>query len=267
MFRLEIISDGSVSEIYYYSLIIFLLFILVVLKFISEMLISSEKSKETDLDSTLLNKINNSQEFIEIKKSLRFRYLFCYVITKANIWSKTPYLWALYNMYHGFTVKEIGILYLVDNFSAMISGPITGGLSDIFGRKFFCMSYCVIVIINLGLRLTGVRSLAYIAQVLTGTSAALINTTFESWVNFEATKVFKDSLLQKEQFLKKLFKLQTLFDAIMSVVASMIAALFYLNYGIKAPIIMAIILAFIGMICIFFMWDENKPNKMSKMTK
>ncbi len=265
MFEIHVNSDDPMNPVYYYTLIILLLFLLVVLKFTSEMLSSSRRSKyDDDLESTLLNNHQYSLEFIESKNSLRFRYLFCYVVTKANIWAKSPYLWALYNVYHGFSVKEIGILYLVDNFSAMIFGPITGGLADIFGRKFFCMSYCVLIITNLSLRLTGIHSLAYVAQLLTGISAALINTTFESWVNFEATKEFKDRLLEKERFLKKLFKFQTLFDAIMSVVASMIAAVLYIYYGITAPIVMAIVLAFVGMTCIFFMWDENKPNKSSK---
>lgn len=126
------------------------------------------------------------------------------------------------------------------------------------------MSYCFLVISNLALRLTGVKWMAYLAQVLTGISAALINTTFESWVNYESTMVFGDKLDEKERFLKKIFKSQTLFDALVCVAASMNSAIFYNLYGITAPIIISMILATCALIAINFLWDENRPGRDSQ---
>lgn len=255
-------NDPS-STAYFYRIIVVFFILLSLLKIISRWL-SIYRKKEGgvngDLEASLLYNVDYSTDFVKRKNSLKFRYLICYVIIKANIWAKSPYLWALYNTFHGFSINEIAILYLVDNLSALLFGPITGNLADIFGRKFFCMGYCVLIITNLSLRLTGSHNLAYIAQILTGISAALVNTTFESWLNFEASKEFRDRLIEKERFLKKLFKIQTIFDAILSIVASIIAAIFYNLYGVTAPVVMAIIVSTIGMFLIYFMWDENKPN-------
>ena len=264
MLEFEMYSDDPRNPIYYYSLLLTLVIFATILKIVSNIL-NNNGEKNSDLHCNLLdNKVNNDKDLVKKKNSLRFRYLVCYVITKGNIWSKSPYLWALYHIYHKFSINEIGILYLIDNFSAFIFGPITGNLADKFGRKFFCMSYCFLVICNLSMRLTGDRYLAYFAQVLTGISAALINTTFESWVNYEASKEFGSKLFEKEIFLKKLFKTQAMFDALVSVAASMLAAIFYNIYGIFAPIIISIILASIAMITIYFLWDENRPGKDSK---
>jgi hypothetical protein len=77
--------------------------------------------------------------------------------------------------------------------------------------------------------MTGSKPLAYLAQVLTGVSGGLIMTTFESWVVFEANKEFESRKIEKERFLKKLFKTQNILDAIMSIVISSSCAIIYVN--------------------------------------
>lgn len=247
---------------YYYPILISLTLIIISLK--AFLYILKTTSGNANLEDTLLADVEYPIDLSDRKDSLRFRYLICYILTKSNIWAKTSYLWTLYNKVHGFNVNEIAILYMIDNLSTLIFSPITGSLADIFGRKLFCVIYCMLVVSNLSLRLTGNRSLAYLAQVLTGISATLINTTFESWVNYEATKEFGENKFEKEKFLKKLFKNQTLIDSIVSILASCISAFFYNIYGIKAPIIISMIYATLGMIFTSILWDENNPNKESK---
>jgi MFS family permease len=151
------------------------------------------------------------------------------VLTRASMWSKSPYLYTLYSTYHKFEIAEIGVLYIIDAISAFISGPITGNLADKYGRKLFCLLYNLLVIFNTLMRMTGSRSLAYVAQVLTGISGGLIMTVFESWVVSEANKEFGARLLEKERFLKKLFKTQNILDAIMSVLISSLCAISYVS--------------------------------------
>ena len=124
-------------------------------------------------------------------------------------------------------MAEIGVLYIIDGISALIAGPITGSLADKFGRRLFCQFYNFLVIANLLLRMTGSKPIAYLAQVLTGIGGGLIMTTFESWVVFEANKDFDQRIVEKERFLKKLFKTQTILDAIMSIVISAFCAITY----------------------------------------
>jgi len=254
--------EDPTEPTFYYPVLIFLTLLIMGLRAFIHIL--KKTSGTINLEDTLLADVDYPVNLMDRKDSLRYRYLICYILTKANIWAKTAYLWTLYNKVHGFNVNEIAILYLIDNLSTLVFSPITGSLADIFGRKLFCIVYCVLVVSNLSLRLTESRSLAYVAQVLTGISATLINTTFESWVNYEASKEFGENKKEKEKFLKKLFKTQTLIDSVVSIIASCVSAFFYNIYGIKAPIIISMICATLGMIATCVLWDENNPNKDSK---
>jgi MFS family permease len=206
--------------------------------------------------------LNSIQDEVQIKESkkLRFKYLLAYILTRGSVWSKSPYLYTMYNKYHGFAIDEIGILYVIDAVTALISGPLLGNLADKYGRKLFCINYCILVIANLSLRVTGSITLAYLAQVLTGLGAGLIMTTFESWVNYEANKVFKENSYDKEKFLKKLFKQQSLSDALTSLFITSITAVAFSKYGILFPICLSIFFASLAMCVILLFWDENKPN-------
>jgi len=126
---------------------------------------------------------------------------------------------------------EIGVLYAIDAVSALISGPLFGNWADKYGRKKFSGLYCVLVIINLTLRLTGVKWIAYLAQILTGMGAGLISTTYESWLNYEAKKEFKNNVVEKDKFLKKIFKTQMFIDATLSILVSGFSAVFYVKYN------------------------------------
>lgn len=149
-----------------------------------------------------IDKLNPEQS------KLRFRYLLVSTAIRAAVWVKAPYIFALYNRLHGFTRGDIGILYAIDNSSALVMGPLLGSLGDIYGRKKFCFLYCLIVMTHISIRLTGSPTLAYCAQFLTGVSGALIETAFESWLNFEAALLFSDDVQgrkDKNLFLRDIF--------------------------------------------------------------
>jgi MFS family permease len=210
-----------------------------------------------------MQSIENNELRTESSK-LRFKYLFAYLCTRASVWSKSPYLYTMYSKYHGFSIDEIGLLYVIDAVTALISGPFLGNLADKYGRKLFCVNYCILVITNLSLRVTGNKTLAYLAQILTGLGAGLIMITFESWVNFEAKKVFKENEYEKDKFLKKLFKSQSILDALTSLFVTSITAIAYSRFGILFPIGLSIFFASMAMSIILIFWDENKPNTHKK---
>ena len=159
------------------------------------------------MNNTLVqNQSYYSPEFITNKEKLKYDYIIAYILARASMWSKAPYLFTLYNQFHGFTTDQIGVLYILDGFVALVSGPITGGLADKYGRRLFCQLYNLLIIVNLALRLTKLKGLAYVAQILTGIGTGLINTSFESWVVKESEKKFQNAEVERGRFLKKLFK-------------------------------------------------------------
>jgi hypothetical protein len=162
--------------------------------------------------------------------SLRFKYLLVSSIIKAATWIKAPYVFALFNRLHGFDRSEIGILYAIDNVSSLVIGPVFGVLCDMYGRKKFCILYCISAITQVSLRLTGSRTLAYPAQIVTGFCSSLMELSFESWLNFEASLMFKNTLEGKKLknvYLREIYTKQTSIDCYCSLGLSGIATLLY----------------------------------------
>jgi hypothetical protein len=205
----------------YYLLYIFILVILYIAVMLLVMLIKNryESDKLDNVTMDYYGKKEGKQVVIDIltteQKELRWRFLLVSTVIKASAWVKAPYVFALFNRLHGFTRADIGILWSIDSVSSLFFGPIIGSLSDMYGRRKFCLIYCVVVISHIALRLTGSIPLAYVVQVLSGVSTCLIDTVFESWLNFEASFLFhvdEDGIREKNAFLREIFaKYQFLF--------------------------------------------------------
>ena len=259
-------TDPSLNS-YYYPILCGISLVLVII----QLLISFLKDKDdinsnTSMNNTCLSNVNYSITFIKNKNGLKLRYLIAYILTRAAMWSKAPYLYTLYSSVHKFTMSEIGILYLIDAVAAFIFGPITGQFADIYGRRLFCHVYNFSIILNLLLRMAGTRPLAYLSQIITGLGAGLINTTFEAWVVSESIKDFGNYVKERERFLKKLFRNANILDAIMSIIISGICAVIYSVFGLYAPLWISIAFSVFGSIAIALLWDENKPMANSKIS-
>ena len=263
MFKINT-TDPSQNS-YYYPILLLIFIILILI----ELLILAIKNHidlniEKNNNNTLFSNVSYSMTFIKNKNSLKIRYLVCYIFARAAMWAKAPYLYTLFATVHKFTMGEISNLYLIDAVAAFIFGPITGQLADIYGRRFFCHIYNLSIILNLLLRMAGTKPLAYLSQIITGLGAGLINTTFEAWVVAEAQKDFGAYELERDRFLKKLFRTANIIDATMSILISGICAIIYSVYGIYAPFWISIGLSALAIIASAILWGENKPMANSK---
>lgn len=270
----SLISPSS-SE-FYYPIIMLILGIFAILNFISFSLDNDNTDQNEDIvrrtgsmsnysiksATTIANFITKDQ--LQSKNKLRYNYLICYLLVRASIWSKSPYMFVLYYEFHKLTIEDIGVLYIIDSISSFISAPFLGVISDKFGRKFSCILYNVSVISNLLLRLTGDYSCAFIAQILTGIGSGLLNTAYESWVVCESGKIFIDDKFLKQKFLKKLFKNATVYDGAFSLLITSISAVLYTNYGLFSPIYFSMSFSIVGGILIFSLWNENYGEENNK---
>ena len=176
------------------------------------------------------------------------------------MWVKSPYMYLLYSTYHKFESNQIAILYLVDAVSGLFFGPLIGMVADKYGRKFVSMCYPLLTISNLLLRITGNQSLAYCAQLLTGMGVGILSTAFESWVNYEITNKLSNDPVFVDSFRKLIFADTSYYESFCSILVTIIGTGLFVLYGIFAPIIMSITLAFVSLTIIQLTWDENKPN-------
>ena len=167
------------------------------------------------------------------QKSLRMKFLVARTLVQAATWIKAPYNFALYNRVHGFQTSEISLLYAVAQSTALILGPILGSLCDIFGRKKFCVLYNFTLALQVYLRCTGSKPLAYAAEFFTGICNALIDTAFESWFNFEANLLFNkddDSKRQKNSYLREVFTKQISIDCFSSIALTGFSTFLYVIF-------------------------------------
>jgi hypothetical protein len=206
------VDSTNTNTIGYYLLYIFILLVAYIFIILISQLIKSKYNNNLNVSIDYYGQTQGRQIVHNVlthdQRSLRIRFLLVATAIKAAVWVKAPYIFALYNRLHGFTRGDIGILYAIDNLSGLIMGPIMGSLGDMYGRKKFCVLYCIIVICHICLRLTGSRPLAYFAQFLTGVAGSLVETAFESWLNFEANFLFpsdNDGLREKNSYLREIF--------------------------------------------------------------
>lgn len=166
------------------------------------------------------------------QSSLRMKYLIARTLVQSMTWIKAPYLFALYNRLHGFTRQEISILYAIAQFTSLVLGPLFGSLCDVFGRKKFCVLYNFLLSFQIYLRLTGVKLLAYFAEFFTGIHQILIDTAFESWLNFEANLLFDnddDGKRQKNSYLREIFTKQISIDCFSSIALTGVSTFLYVR--------------------------------------
>ena len=257
-------SDPSQNS-YYIPILITICAILLIIELFTilakEYKSDSYQDNNISMNRTLQNNMSYPSLIIINKNKLKTRYLLAYLLARAAMWAKAPYIYTLFMSVHKFSFVEIGRLYLVDAVSALIFGPITGQLADKYGRKKFCRFYNYSVLINIILRLLGDRLTAYLAQIVTGFGSGLINTTFEAWVVSESDREFMGYGKEAERFRRKLFVKANLYDEIISILILIICAVVYSYLGIYAPFVISFTFSLLSLLVIAKNWKENALSK------
>lgn len=257
-------SDPSQNS-YYIPILITICAILLIIELFTilakEYKSDSYQDNNISMNRTLQNNMSYPSLIIINKNKLKTDYLLAYLLARAAMWAKAPYIYTLFMSVHKFSFVEIGRLYLVDAVSALIFGPITGQLADKYGRKKFCRFYNYSVLINIILRLLGDRLTAYLAQIVAGFGSGLINTTFEAWVVSESDREFMGYSKEAERFRRKLFVKANLYDEIISILILIICAVVYSYLGIYAPFVISFTFSLLSLLVIAKNWKENALSK------
>lgn len=229
---------ADTNTIEYYAPYIFTLIVIYVLVNFTFRLLNNSNVKKDDRSFSFdyYGRTENIQvihdELSPDQALLRSKYFIAVTLIKSSFWVKAPYLYALYSRLHGFDREEIGLLLMTEHITSIFLGPLIGSVADIVGRKKFCVAYPIITIIQLALRLTGDRLFAYFAMVLTGVGSVLIDTSYESWLNFEASLMFEhneDGARQKNSYLREVFTKQIYIDCLTSILLTGVATFLYVS--------------------------------------
>jgi len=188
-------------------------------------------------------------------KKFQLTYVSVYLIMSASDWMQGPYVYALYESY-GFSIKDIGLLFIAGFGSSMIFGTFVGSLSDKFGRKLSCMIYVVLYIISCATKHSGSFFVLMLGRLTGGIATSILFSAFESWM---VSEHFKRGY--SEEWLGHTFYLQVFGNGIIAILSGLVASQVKSFFGtMTAPFDTAIVLLVIGGVIIFYTWTENYGN-------
>mmetsp|Transcript_11592 Transcript_11592/g.29761 ORF Transcript_11592/g.29761 Transcript_11592/m.29761 type:complete len:492 (+) Transcript_11592:339-1814(+) len=186
-------------------------------------------------------------------------YLPAYLCGVFADWMLGPYVYAVYASY-GYTMAEIGTLYVVGFVSSLSFGTMMGPLADRYGRRAAALLFCGIYLLSCMCKNVGAFSVLVVGRILGGIGTSLLYTAFESWAVFSL-----DEAGMTEEDRSQLFALATFGNAMSAVIAGIITYPLNEMYGPVAPFNAAAIPLFVCAAWILWGWTENYGSRQRTM--
>lgn len=184
-------------------------------------------------------------------KSFQFLYVSVYLVMMAADWLQGPYVYALYQHY-GFTIGEIGQLFIVGFGTSMVCGTFIGSLADKYGRKKMCLAFGLMYGLSCITKHFPSYRILLFGRILGGISTSILFSSFESWMVHEHhTAGYPD------EWLALTFSICTAGNGIVAIGAGVVASFVRDSFGPVAPFDTSLVLLLIGSTIVFTKWAEN----------
>ncbi|KAH8547902.1 hypothetical protein BGW37DRAFT_509126 [Umbelopsis sp. PMI_123] len=179
-------------------------------------------------------------------------YLLVYFTVMISDWLQGPYLYRLYQSY-GLGMLDIAYLFMTGFVSGAITGTTMGSLADMWGRRKMCLIFCLASSISLILRIVTTQfPVLFVSHLLSGLSAGLLYSVFETWLVAEyQNRGFPPTLLDR------IFSIATFGNSVCAVFAGIIANWAVNAFGIHAPFTVAIAFLTTAALLMGILWNEN----------
>ena len=103
-------------------------------------------------------------------------------------WMQGPYVYTLYSSY-GFSIGQIGVLFIVGFGSSLVFGTFVGSLADRYGRKANCLLFCIIYGFSCMTKHFRSFEVLLAGRLLGGISTSILSSAFETWMVHQHNKV------------------------------------------------------------------------------
>jgi len=195
-------------------------------------------------------------------KYFQLRFLPCYYLMTASDWLQGPYVYALYNAY-GFSMGEIGWLFIAGFASSMLMGTFVGGLADTVGRKRICLAYVALYLFSCITKHFNSFSILLLGRITGGVATSILFSAFDSWmVNEHFARGFQ------EEWLSYTFYLASFGNGIVAILAGIIASFLTEWTGsLTTPFDCAIVCLVVGGTIIALTWTENYGDRTVNIVK
>eukprot|EP01080_Neovahlkampfia_damariscottae_P005864 gene5864-9692_t len=194
----------------------------------------------------------NTPEYSAEFRNFQFSYLSVYFCMSFGDWLQGPYVYALYASY-GYTIGDIGILFILGFGSSLVFGTFIGSISDKVGRKKICILYGVFYIFSCLTKHFPNFYILVLGRISGGIATSILNSAFESWMISEHFgRGYSNELLDYT------FYLQVFGNGIIAILAGLLGTFVKTLFeSTIAPFDSAILFLLTGIILIQIYWTEN----------
>ncbi|TGJ83533.1 hypothetical protein E0Z10_g5228 [Xylaria hypoxylon] len=195
------------------------------------------------------------QGVTRISKHPESRWYKVYALAVAADWLQGPYLFSLYMDEYGLAPNLVLNLYLTDFATTAISAYFIGALADKYGRKLYCMIYCVSYALSCFLTVVPVTPLLFLGRILGGISTSILFTVFDSWMvtNFHQGKLAEDGC-----DLSRTYAATSFISSLAAILSGLMGEVLVWATGTKKnPFLMSIVLLWSALHMIWPHWGEN----------
>lgn len=184
----------------------------------------------------------------------RANYVLVFSLMMAGDWLQGPYIYHLYEHY-GFSVKDIGRLFIMGFGGSMVVGTLAGTMADKYGRKKAALLYVVSYSLSCLTKHFPNYWVLMAGRLLGGVSTSLLFSVFEAWVVAQHHHHGYDPTLLNSLFTRAVY----LGNGVMAILAGLVGNVLVVNMklGPVAPFDAAILVLLIGGVVISLTWSEN----------
>eukprot|EP00038_Savillea_parva_P017065 m.18980 g.18980 ORF g.18980 m.18980 type:complete len:490 (+) comp3647_c0_seq1:257-1726(+) len=221
---------------------------------------ASSTSSETDATKQPASPTTkDAAEMDRLYMRMAWLYLPPYFTGVFADWMLGPYVYAVYTQY-GYTMSEIGTLYVVGFVSSLSVGTMMGPFADRYGRRAAALAFCGIYVFSCACKNVGAYSVLMVGRFFGGVGTSLLYTAFESW----AVYTFDEAGLD-DKSKSRLFAMATFGNALSAVVAGLVTYPLNESYGPVAPFNAAIVPLIVCGGWILSGWNENYGSRRRTM--
>jgi hypothetical protein len=185
-------------------------------------------------------------------RMFQITYLSVFFLMAIGDWLQGPYVYALYADY-GYSIGDIGILFISGFGSSMIFGTFVGSIGDQIGRKKVALLYGILYIVSCATKHSPDFKILLFGRFTGGIATSILGTTFECWMIKEHyARSYTDEQLDYT------FYLQYFGNGLVAIAAGLIGNfVHYLTKSYVAPFDASIFFLTIGTYVVFAYWNEN----------
>ncbi|KAF4333861.1 major facilitator superfamily domain protein [Fusarium beomiforme] len=187
--------------------------------------------------------------------NFRSNFVLVYGLAMAAEWLQASYLYGCLRNTHKLSEPAVAYLFATGFVSAGIAALFVGSITDQYGRKFMCKSYCIIYSLSCVAMILGTVPLLFVGRVMGGVCTTLLYSSFETWMTAE---YHRQGFGQRDTALSTIQSIMAIANGLVAVGSGIVAqAAVNMSGSHSAPFLLSIGCLSMALMIISRSWAEN----------